>query len=35
VYPPPVDAARIDGRPVFEGVQPVIGIDTRTLVVRP
>lgn len=35
VYPPPVDAARIGTKPVFEGVQPVIGIDTRTLVVRP
>jgi len=35
VYPPPAEAARLDGKPVFEGVQPVIGIETRTLVVRP
>jgi len=35
VYPPPVEAGRIGEEPVFDGVQPVISIETRTLVVRP
>ena len=36
VFPPPVQSTRIgDDVPVFEGKQPVVGIENRTLVVSP
>ena len=36
VFPPPVQATRVgNGIPVFEGKQPVVGIELRTLTVSP